>query len=62
MDQQVVEPGDVNGDQSIYVSDVTALVSIILNSGEYSTAADVNKDGVINVSDVTALVSIILNN
>lgn len=62
MDQQVVEPGDVNGDQSINVSDVTALVSIILNSGEYSTAADVNKDGVINVSDVTALVSIILNN
>ena len=59
--------GDVNGDKDISVSDVTALVSIILG-GDASEpyqydhlAADVNKDGTITVSDVTALVSIILN-
>lgn len=59
-------PGDVNGDREITVSDVTALVSIILGGDETEPyqfnhlSADVNSDGVITVSDVTALVSIIL--
>ncbi|MBR5964080.1 MAG: dockerin type I repeat-containing protein [Bacteroidaceae bacterium] len=61
-------PGDVNGDKEVSVSDVTALVSIILGADSSEPyqydhlAADVNKDGTITVSDVTALVSIILGN
>jgi predicted lipoprotein with Yx(FWY)xxD motif len=53
--------GDVNGDGKVNVSDVTALINMIL--GIVSTdksAADVNGDGVVNVSDVTALINIIL--
>ena len=53
--------GDVNGDGNINVSDVTALVNMIL--GTITTdkvAADVNGDGKVNVSDVTALINIIL--
>lgn len=58
----IYEPGDVNGDGMVNVSDVTALVSIILGNTPMDAAADVNGDGVVNVSDVTALVSIILGN
>ena len=54
--------GDVNGDSSVNVSDVTSLVGIILGNSEPNSAADVNKDGEVNVSDVTAIVSIILGN
>ena len=61
-----LEPGDVSGDGEINVSDVTALVSIILGNSSGFTesqrkAADLNKDGEVNVSDITTLVSIILN-
>ena len=54
--------GDVNGDGVVNVTDVTALVNIILgNNTNYKTLnADVNLDGVVNVTDVTALVNIIL--
>ncbi|MBR5963075.1 MAG: InlB B-repeat-containing protein [Bacteroidaceae bacterium] len=54
--------GDVNGDGVVNVTDVTALVNIILgNNTDYNTLnADVNLDGVVNVTDVTALVNIIL--
>ena len=53
--------GDVNGDGAVNVSDVTALVNMILGTLPKDEArADVNGDGVVNVSDVTALVNIIL--
>lgn len=53
--------GDVNGDGAVNVSDVTALVNMILGVQEKDEArADVDGNGVINVSDVTALVNIIL--
>ena len=54
--------GDVNGDGSITIADVTALVNIILGKeGTYNDgAADVNGDGTITIADVTALVNIIL--
>ena len=58
----IIEPGDVNGDGEVNVSDVTMLVSIILGNTPMIDAADVNGDGEVNVSDVTALVSIILGN
>ena len=53
--------GDVNGDGKVNVSDVTALVNMILGvSAMDSSRADVNGDGKVNVSDVTALINIIL--
>ncbi len=53
--------GDVNGDGKVNVSDVTALINMILGVIPKDEArADINGDGKINVSDVTALVNIIL--
>lgn len=58
--------GDVNKDKTVTISDVTALVDIILgnvaNPEEMYNmeAADLNKDGGWTISDVTALVNIIL--
>ena len=52
---------DVNGDGAVNVSDVTALVNMILGViPKDEETADVNKDGKVNVSDVTALINIIL--
>ena len=54
-------PGDVNNDGKVNVSDVTALVNMILGvSAMDQERADVNGDGKVNVSDVTALINIIL--
>jgi len=56
--------GDVNNDGVINISDVTALIDLILGDGEIASdmfkRADVNGDGVINISDVTALIDLIL--
>ena len=51
--------GDVNGDGIVNVSDVTALVNVILSTENYENC-DINGDGTINVSDVTELVNQIL--
>ena len=53
--------GDVNNDDRVNVSDVTALVNMILGVVPKDEArADINGDGRVNVSDVTALINIIL--
>ena len=53
--------GDVNGDGKVNVSDVTALINMILGiTTTDQTRADVNGDGKVNVSDVTALINLIL--
>ena len=52
--------GDVNNDGEVNISDVNAVISIILNGGTDS-AGDVNNDGEVNISDVNAVISIILN-
>ena len=55
--------GDVNGDGSVNVTDVTMLVNHILGNEDENFViekADVNNDGGINVTDVTALVNLIL--
>ena len=53
--------GDVNRDGSVNVSDVTALINMILGVIPIDQeVADVNNDGSVNVSDVTMLINIIL--
>lgn len=53
--------GDINGDGTVNVTDVTALINVILGSASYDASlCDINGDGTINVTDVTALLNIIL--
>ncbi len=55
------DPGDVNVDGKMNVSDVTALINMILGITTMNdVAGDVNGDGSVNVSDVTALINLIL--
>jgi len=57
--------GDVNGDKTITVTDVTFLINYILNKNNANFVienADINYDGAVNVTDVTELVNVILNN
>ena len=54
--------GDVNEDGKVNISDVTALINILLANGEYNIhTADVNGDGNVNISDVTALINKLLS-
>ena len=55
--------GDVNGDGSVNISDVTALIDYLLTgnaSGISLSGADTNQDNSINISDVTALIDYLL--
>ena len=57
--------GDVGGNGSVDVADVTAVVSAILaaDAGDDASAlCDVNGDGSVNVADITVVVAIILGN
>ncbi|MBR5170909.1 MAG: CotH kinase family protein [Muribaculaceae bacterium] len=58
------EPGDVNGDGQINISDVNELINIILN-GTYTPEeyerSDYNGDKEVNISDVMELINYILN-
>ena len=59
VDNEVI--GDVNGDGRVNVSDVSALINMILGITPMNpTTGDVNGDGHVNVSDVSALINIIL--
>ncbi len=51
--------GDVNDDGEVNISDVNALIDLILSSS-VTSAGDVNHDGEVNVSDVNAVINIIL--
>lgn len=53
--------GDINGDSTVNVSDVTALINSILGAQPVDDAiADINGDATVNVSDVTALINLVL--
>ena len=56
---QVLE-GDVNLDGEVTVSDVNAVIDLILTDTT-APAADVNHDGEVTISDVNAVIDIILN-
>ena len=56
-----IQPGDINGDGMVNVSDVTELINMILGTGPSSLeVGDINHDNILNVSDVTELINIIL--
>ena len=59
---QPVVTGDVNGDGSVDVLDVTSLINMILGMIEKTESGNVNADANIDVLDVTALINIILGN
>jgi hypothetical protein len=56
--------GDVNGDNLVTISDVTALINYLLN-GDASNinidAADCNESGNVSIADVTALINFLLS-
>ena len=53
--------GDINGDRTVNVGDVTALISQVLSSGSaYIPRSDVNYDRATNIADVTELIHYIL--
>ncbi len=55
-----IQPGDVNDDGVVNISDVNVLIGMILTGTSGIPAADVNNDGSINVSDVNAVIGRIL--
>ena len=52
--------GDVNKDNQVNISDVNAVINMIL-SGKTDSAGDVNNDGQINISDINLVIAKILN-
>ena len=58
----VCAAGDVNGDESVNVLDIVAIVNYILEGGDdFATdCADYNGDGAVNVLDIVAIVNFIL--
>ena len=55
-----VKPGDVNGDGEVNISDVTALIDLLLSGETGTEIADVNNDGEVNISDVTSIIDMLL--
>ena len=53
--------GDVNQDETVNISDVTALIDILLSGAEAPAEADCNLDEGINIADVTALIDYLLS-
>ena len=53
-------PGDVNGDYSIDVDDVTDIIGLILD-GAVPEYADVNGDGSADIDDITVIINMLLN-
>ena len=52
--------GDVNHDREVNISDVSAIIDIILNSGD-DIAGDVNGDGEVNIADINAVIDLMLS-
>ena len=52
-------PGDVNGDGEVNISDINAVIDMILG-GRVDPSGDVNGDGEVNISDVSDIIDILL--
>ena len=54
--------GDVNGDGTVSISDVTGMIDYLLGGTDINVdAADVNGDGIVSIGDVTALIDRLLS-
>ena len=53
--------GDVNGDGTVNISDVTGLIDYLLKGTTAPEGADCNNDGGVNIADVTALIDYLLS-
>ena len=53
--------GDVDQDGRVTISDVTALIDILLSGETAPQTADCNQDSSVNISDVTALIDYLLS-
>jgi hypothetical protein len=52
--------GDVNGDGSVTIADVTSLIDLLLDNGSVPEVGDMNGDGSVTIADVTALIDMLL--
>lgn len=53
--------GDLDGDGTLAVGDVTGFINLMLSNGEVPSRADLDSNGTIDISDVTILVNRLLN-
>ncbi len=53
--------GDVNGDNSVAIADVTALIDHLLSGTVAPVTADCNTDGSVTINDVTVLIDYLLS-
>ena len=59
-----LQPGDINGDGTVDVADVTLLIAVVLNESAPGVVGltDINGDKTVDVADVVLLISMILAN
>ena len=63
MEQEVIIPGDVNGDGEVNIADVNAVIDIIVGgvvTSDVISRIDVNGDGEVNIADINAIIEKIL--
>jgi hypothetical protein len=60
-EQPVIKKGDVNGDGSVNVADISAIITEMAAPGSYDKA-DVNDDGAVNVADISNVIDIMAGN
>lgn len=53
-------PGDVDGDGTVSITDVTVLIDILLGGDSAPVSADVDGDDVVSITDVTVLIDMLL--
>ena len=53
--------GDVNGDGSVTIADVTTLIDYLLSGSTAPAAADCNQDSSVSIADVTTLIDYLLS-
>jgi hypothetical protein len=56
-----ITTGDVNGDGSTSIDDVTSLVDLLFSGDNLPAYADVDGDGIVNISDITILIDMLLS-
>ena len=54
------KPGDVNGDGTVDVADISAIISVMAGTATFDKA-DVNNDGSVDVADISNVITIMAN-